>query len=836
MALVWQERDGGKACLRALRFAVLLSVSTSLFGLLPVSSIALELWAERTQWLGVQESEPVVVSRSLMPQTALGTVEVLQFEFPCVELTAVVADEGRFTRLSMPEAGISVENGVPALPVFRRHVEVDPFGQYECRARVIDQKGYDLRALELPRLVLPARRAIPKVPGAREAAVLTLDSADYAQWSGPEEVAVLQEAGVINGRRLLLVEVYPVRYHAAEGHIIHRSRIEVKIVRVGTRSTLDTASVGGVATNRLLIIADDSLTDTLEPFVAHKRGRGWMVDMVSTNQTGASRDEIQAHVAARYALDDLRPSHLLLVGDSDTIPVWPGQGAYTPDTDLYYACMDGTDDWLPDMAYGRLPARTPAQLSNMVQKIIYYETTVSSSSTFASNASFAASSDNYSVTEATHNDVIARHMDGRSYTSDKLYSYTYGATKAQVVDAVNSGRGIVTYSGHGYDYKWRDPSFEIADVYSLSNDWATPFVASFACDTGAFSAMDECFSEAWLRADDQAGAVAVLASSEDSYWEEDDVFQKGVYAAIFEDGQRRLGNIVLSAKERQLAYYGPGSETLQYFEQYHLLGDPTLELAVLDGNSSGELAGAVRDLPSGCLNTNELFSVAVEVWVTNPVPSALILKEKLPAGWTVSDAMWNGAPMAPSYASGEYKWLFGVGTPVGSGTLTYNTRADGQTGEVHTFSGVLLCGSSTITTLGDQEVRICSEIDSDGDGIPDYWESLYGMNTTNAADAMQHWDADSLNNLQEYLGDTNPTNADSALAIIGLTVSNGAVRTCWRGGTHAVQYLEHTTNLLGTSAWFCCHIAIPPTPITNSWDDTCSEGVSNRFYRLRATR
>ena len=46
-------------------------------------------------------------------------------------------------------------------------------------------------------------------------------------------------------------------------------------------------------------------------------------------------------------------------GDT-SIPVWPGQGAYTPDTDLYYACMDGAGDWLPDMAYGRLPARTGA--------------------------------------------------------------------------------------------------------------------------------------------------------------------------------------------------------------------------------------------------------------------------------------------------------------------------------------------------------------------------------------------------------------------------------------------------------------------------------------------
>jgi hypothetical protein len=49
-----------------------------------------------------------------------------------------------------------------------------------------------------------------------------------------------------------------------------------------------------------------------------------------------------------------------------------------------------------------------------------------------------------------------------------------------------------------------------------------------------------------------------------------------------------------------LAYYGTSSETLQYFEQYNLFGDPTLQLVVLDAtNLSRPVLSMPRSLPDG---------------------------------------------------------------------------------------------------------------------------------------------------------------------------------------------------------------------------------------------
>ena len=52
-------------------------------------------------------------------------------------------------------------------------------------------------------------------------------------------------------------------------------------------------------------------------------------------------------------------------------------------------------------------------------------------------------------------------------------------------------------------------------------------------------------------------------------------------------------------------------------------------------------------------------------------------------------------------------------------------------------------------------------VDTDGDGIPDYWETLYGLDPFDANDAWADSDGDGLDNVAEFLSGTSPFSSDS---------------------------------------------------------------------------
>ena len=74
----------------------------------------------------------------------------------------------------------------------------------------------------------------------------------------------------------------------------------------------------------------------------------------------------------------------------------------------------------------------------------------------------------------------------------------------------------------------------------------------------------------------------------------------------------------------------------------------------------------------------------------------------------------------------------------------------------------------TTTRWSDYMARLSQDrssgsncLDSDGDGMPDYWEIDNGLNPFDASDASQDPDNDGLTNLQEYQFGTDPNNADT---------------------------------------------------------------------------
>ena len=121
-------------------------------------------------------------------------------------------------------------------------------------------------------------------------------------------------------------------------------------------------------------------------------------------------------------------------------------------------------------------------------------------------------------------------------------------------------------------------------------------------------------------------------------------------------------------------------------------------------------------------------------------------------------------------------------------------------------------------------------------GIPWGWLLRYGLATDGSVDSLDG-DGDGMNNYQEYVAATDPTNPSSFLGITAVSnlspsgVTGFVIQ--WSGVTGKYYYLDRSTNLLSVPP-FSFNVAtnIPATPPLNSKSDTNATGAGPCFYRV----
>jgi subtilisin family serine protease len=84
--------------------------------------------------------------------------------------------------------------------------------------------------------------------------------------------------------------------------------------------------------------------------------------------------------------------------------------------------------------------------------------------------------------------------------------------------------------------------------------------------------------------------------------------------------------------------------------------------------------------------------------------------------------------------------------------------------------------------------------DSDGDGMPDWWEIWYGLNPNDPSDAALDSDGDGVSNLDEYLAGTDPMDATSYFHIASITAGTNCVLS-FQSALNRLYTLERRTNL-----------------------------------------
>jgi subtilisin-like proprotein convertase family protein len=552
--------------------------------------------------LGQQQAPAEATARVISETSDQVTVEI---EIPGFSKGEIVTDLGTFAALDIPGCGRTTVVGQAWLPVLRRAVEIPQGSAPRVEVIRYSSTPFELGKLGLPARVMPVQEPIEKLPGAQEAAEFRLSESFYRSAKPyPGYFARISETGQMRGHRYAFIEVAPVRYSPAQGTVEILSSITVRVTTpdadpARTRATRDRYGSPRFdqAASRILlnykaptvtavpewpvgylIITDPGFYTEIQPLAEWKNSKGYQATVTQTSDIpgGATTTAIRDYIFEAWDTWEIPPSFVLLVGDVEDIPNWVGTETDNPPTDLYYGTM--TDpDYIPDLGVGRFSVTSPAEAASLVEKIVEYEKLLFGGTAWLKKAVFMASEDNWTITEGTHDYVISNYLDAAGYASDKLYCHTYNATTQQVRDAYNEGRGLGIYSGHGATTYWDDgPYFTQGDVQGLTNLDMYPFVQSYACYTGRYTE-SECFAETWIREAGKAG-LGFWASSVTSYWDEDDVLEKGVFRALFEDSLTWISGMTDQGKWYVHEYYGGAGSTKRYYEMYNLMGDPSLDV------------------------------------------------------------------------------------------------------------------------------------------------------------------------------------------------------------------------------------------------------------------
>ena len=394
----------------------------------------------------------------------------------------------------------------------------------------------------------------------------------------------------------------------------------------------------------LVIVSHPNFLSEAERLADHRRNSdGLSVNVATTEQVylefssgkedpRAIRDFMRMFYSRGNGSDD--PKYLLLMGDGsyDTkgriqpnthfVPTWQSDNSlswlFSSMTEDVFGTLDDFEGENPmdiaDLGVGRLPVKTLAEASVVVDKLIHYD----SPATFGRwrlNTLWLADDEDgnthLSQTESLVDELeaidctphaVKYHADQFWQGYDSVENHaTFPALTNLITTAVDSGQAMINWVGHGGLFGLaHEHVIDTNSVLAWQNPDRLPVLCTYTADFGRFDWQpSQTISERMLLRDD-GGIMGYFGSARHPFSSPGYALSLAFNAALFDPfvDEVRLGDVVRQAKA---ATSSQGANRLHYL----YLGDPSMRFArpehkVVLTDINGQSAGTFQDtIPVG---------------------------------------------------------------------------------------------------------------------------------------------------------------------------------------------------------------------------------------------
>ena len=345
--------------------------------------------------------------------------------------------------------------------------------------------------------------------------------------------------------------------------------IQNVVVSAGAATRLNVQlESGSVNRGTVLVVSNSSLATAAESFRSEKEAQLFETHALTVSGASASSTAIRHAIASAYRAHPL--DYVILLGDTDTLPAFLSSDGST--SDLLYRLLDDGETFYSyagkDVMLGRVSVATGTDLANYVQKLTAYSNAQKHNDMTWISHGYRASE--YATAENSHQWVMQNALPAG--INNETFFQGQG-TSSNIINHINAGTDAIVYSGHGDWDTWVGYDFDVTKVALLDNTLDAPIVFGHCCQSGAFQ-HPVCFAESWLYT--SARGIAYVGASADTYWDEDDTFERQEFKAMHDTPALYLADAVEYAQDR-IRTTSP-TYAQYYATIYHVFGDPTVAL------------------------------------------------------------------------------------------------------------------------------------------------------------------------------------------------------------------------------------------------------------------